>query len=362
MIIGIDASRVFTEKETGVEYYSRALLKALFKLGGKHQFILYSKRPLNFRLPTNFKNKVLKMPYLWTQIRLSLEMLFNPSDILFVPSHCLPIIHPRRSVVTIHDLGFKKYPTAYNFFEFLYLAFSTWYSVKTALKIIAISKTTKDDIIRYYKIPPKKIKVIYLGFKRRKPSTTFWRSDRQKVVLGKYILYIGRIDRKKNLKRLIHAFKLLKKEEKFPHRLFLVGKDGFGAGEIKKEASGESLIKFFGYQKDKRINELLAGASALVLPSLYEGFGMPVLEAFYLGIPVLASNIKSAREIYGNAALLVDPLSVKEIKKGLLRILTDENLRNELIKRGRQQAKNFSWQKCALETLMVLKNLSAINN
>lgn len=348
MVIGIDASRISETKKTGVEYYGEALLGALLKLEKKDKIILYSKKPVSFSLPPNFKNKVLKMPYLWTQVRLSLEMIFLPPDILFVPSHTLPLIHPKKAVITIHDLGFKEYSRVYSFLNRLYLNFSTWYSAKTASKIIAISNATKNDIIKYYKISKEKIRVIYLGYKKRKKII-------YSILPEKYILFLGRIEKKKNLKRLLEAFKLLKKEKGLPHKLFLIGKDGWGAREIKKEGEG-SGVKFLGYRQEEDINILMSNADLLVLPSLYEGFGMTALEAFYLGVPVLASDTKVSREIYKNAAFFTSSFSIEEMKNAMFKVLTDEKLKKNLIKRGLKIAKEFSWEKCALETLEVLKS------
>jgi len=297
-------------------------------------------------------------------LRLSWEMAHRPPDLLFVPAHVLPIVHPRRSVVTIHDLGYLYYPQAHRLLDRLYLDLSTRYNARAATHLIADSSATERDLIERYGTNPDKITVIYPGY-----DNTVFQPTRDKEVIeavkarhgiaGDYILFVGTLQPRKNLARLIEAFSNLQ----YPIsniQLLISGKKGWLYEEIFRrveELGLEERVVFTDYVPEGDLPALLSGARLFVFPSLYEGFGMPVLEAMACGTPVVCSNTSSLPEVAGDAALLVDPLDVGELAAALARVLDDAELRAELIQRGFEQAKGFSWEKCARETLDVLESV-----
>ncbi len=367
MIIGIDASRANREQKTGIEWYSYYLIQELKKipLAPGDKFILYTPFKLQgplAEMPINWEERVLKWPpkYLWTQVRLAWEMLFHPPGLLFVPAHCLPLFSSVKKVVTVHDLGFKHFAKTYSLFQRIYYFFSHYWSLKMAQRIIVPSEFTKNDILKNFCSPRGKITVIPLGYTSKKNlSSSQFVSD---LVLGKYkikkpfFLYVGRLEKKKNILGLIKAYQELKKSKKeieVPD-LVLGGKSGYGYAEIKKEISNSENIKEIGYIDSEDLSALYSSALALVFPSFYEGFGLPLLEAMANNCPVLASKAGSLPEVGGMAALYFDPSDPEDIKNVMLKIIKDKELRQNLIKKGNQRIQLFSWKKCAQSTKKVL--------
>ena len=367
MNIGIDASRAFIKKRTGTEEYSYQFIKNLTKVDtSSHQIFLYVKNnsEIDFNLPKNFVVKKICYNRLWTQIGLSLEMKKNVIDILFIPSHTIPIIHPKKTIVTIHGLEFKHYPECYPAREKLFLELNTLLSVKWSSKIIVPSESTKKDLTRYYGIGPEKIKVVYHGVSGIKYPVSLQFGGQVSIKhrnKEKFnILFIGRLEKRKNLVNLIKAFEIFKKCYTLyatRYTLTLAGKKGFGFEEIKKtievsEYKNDIILKSYVSEKEKE--ELYQNANMFVLPSFYEGFGLPILEAMNRGVPVICSKISSSPEIAGNAALLIDPSDPKEIAETINKILRDNDLKEKMIKKGFENVKKFSWEKCAKETFNTL--------
>jgi glycosyltransferase involved in cell wall biosynthesis len=373
MLIGIDASRSVAQKRTGTENYSLNLIRHLLALQSDHRYRLYFNHPPTYKLQTTTLRpsseqacdlRVMPFPRLWTHLRLSWEMARCPPDLLFVPAHVLPIIHPRRSVVTVHDLGYLYYPEAHRFLDRLYLDLSTRHNARAATHLIADSSATKRDLVERYGTEPDKITVIYPGYEETVFQPVRDKEDIEAVkarynIAGDYILFVGTLQPRKNLTRLIKAFADLRFAI-CDLRLVIVGKKGWLYEEIfqRVEALGlEGRVVFTDYVPEGHLPALLSGARLFAFPSLYEGFGLPVLEAMACGTPVVCSNASSLPEVVGDAALLVDPLDVGELAAAMERVLCDEQLRGELMRRGFEQAKNFSWERCARETLGVLENV-----
>jgi len=391
MNIGIDASRAFVVKRTGTEEYSYQLIKNLTKVDlFSHQIFLYVMRnsAIDFDLPKNFAVKEIQYNKFWTQIGLSKEMKKNSVDVLFILSHTIPFIHPKNTVATIHGLEFKYYPEGYSLKERFFLELNTIVAVKWSKKIIVPSENTKNDLIKFYKVNTEKIKVIYHGVtfcqceeERRNSSVTTHTSHN--ITIGKnskgiaksscgtscndnpYILFIGRLEKRKNIINLIKAFEIFKKNPPHPllqrgssnYKLILAGKAGFGFKEIKKaiqESSFKKDIILKNYVSEEEKERLYKKADLFILPSFYEGFGLPVLEAMNYGVPVICSNTSSLPEVAGDAALLVNPNKIQEIAEAMNKILSDDDLKNKMIKKGFKNVRRFSWEKCAKETMDVL--------
>lgn len=360
MKIGIDTSRVTKEYLTGTEYYSIELIKSFARLNETDQFLLYAPkdpRPKLGPMPENFQTKIMPFPKLWSQLRLSFEMLAKKPDVLFVPAHLVPIIHPKNTVVTIHDLGFKHFPELYPAKELIYHNWGMNFSVKHAKKIIAVSEYTKKDLLRTYNLDPTKIEVVWSGVDLEK-----FKPD-EKVKKKPYILYIGRLEEKKNIINMIRAYAFLRKEAQTTHQLVLAGSPGFGYENIQREI--ESLPKNIqkdiirpGYISETDYIKKLREADIFLFCTNFEGFGFPVIEAMAVGTPVIASNITSIPEIAGNAALLVNPKNSMQIGAALSKLIHSDGLKKSLILKGRVRSKIFSWDKAGQKTLEIIKSIN----
>lgn len=366
MTIGIDASRANRAQKTGVEWYSYHLIEELKKIiPGNIGVILYSDESLAGgleKLPANWKSRIIRSPiksprtkkgWFWTQLRLSYEMIFNRPDILFIPSHAMPLIHPKKTVITLHDIGFLKFSKAYNPLARTYHRLSSWFAAKFAWKILAPSEFTRKEIIETYKISSEKIFAIHLA-----PSLDFSVEKPPEEILKKYeiskpyFLFVGRVEEKKNVSGLLQAFEILAKNPQINHNLVFAGMSGFGFERIEEKIKNSEIkerIKITGFVKDKDLPILYKNAEALILPSFYEGFGIPVLEAFSCGIPAIVANASSLPEVACNAAILIDPKNPEEIAKAMEKIL-DAETRRILIEKGIARAKEFSWRQTAEKT------------
>lgn len=370
MQIGFDASRLAVDARTGTEQYSWELLAALGQIDRRNQYTLYCNQPPAMLppLPPSFVLRPIPLRRAWSHGRLSLEMLRHPPDVLFVPAHALPLIPAPRSVVTIHDLGFLYYPEAHTRIQRIYYRLFTRLSARRATRIIAISEATKRDLQHFYRTPASKISVIYHGVHPRFAPL----ADRALLdaalhryrISAPYLLFISTIQPRKNVARLIEAFARARTRlgPRCDLRLVLAGKPGWLTAQIERRAAELGIaeaVQFVGYVADADLPALLSGALGYVVPSLYEGFGMTVLEAQACGTPVLASNTSSLPEVVGDAGLLVDPHDVAAIAEGIERLATDAALREQLRERGLRHVAGWTWQRTARETLTVLEHAAA---
>lgn len=361
--LGIDASRALTDAPTGTEYYSRALIEALLRLDSPFSFRLYTRTnpPGNFFPPTNnYEIRAIPFPRVWTHLRLSYEMLTRAPDALFVPAHVLPPIHPRNSIVTVHDLGYKLFPDAHPLAQRAYLDFSTRWNVKRARAIIADSFATRDDIAKFYGAPREKIRVVYPSYNAQIFKTSAAEEIarvREKYALSSpYILSVGTIQPRKNYARLIEASAALPRE----YLVVIVGKKGWLYESILarvRELNLDARVKFLDYAPIQDLPALYAGARLAVLPSLYEGFGFPALEAQACGTPLACSNASSLPEVAGEGALYFEPREVVEMARTMERALSDESLRATLVERGCANVKRFSWERAAREIVEIVTAL-----
>ncbi len=366
--IGVDASRVGAGLRTGTEQYSAQLLEALGGLDHRNRYTLYvngrARPPL--ALPPNFRARLIPFPRLWTHARLSLELARRPPDVLFVPAHVVPLVHPR-TVATIHGLEYRHFPEAYPWRSRQYLEWSTRWSARVARRVLVPSAATARDLTAAYGTPPERIVVVPHGHHPRfrpLPPDEIERGLRRLGIARPYFLAVGTLQPRKNLARTLEAFAaFVARDPARPHRLVLVGRHGWLADPIftaiaRPDSPARGRVQLTGYLPDDDLPLLYGGAEALVFPSLYEGFGLPALEAMACGAPVLTSKDSSLPEVVGDAALLVDPLDTGAILAGLERLATDIPLRRTLRERGPARAARFSWRRAAEQTLTVLEQVA----
>lgn len=368
MVIGIDASRAFLKRRTGIEEYAYQTIKHLCSvISETDTVVLYVRKKLVFRegrlrlifpeidfvLPANWRVRGIWAPRFWTQIALSLEMLLQPPDALFVPAHTVPIIHPVKTVVTIHGLEYEFCPGSYSFWERIYMRVSIRFSCRVAQTVVCVSENTKRDVMLLYKVAEEKIRVVYEGY-----ETNFQFPNKSKFPISKpYLLFIGRLEERKNIVRMIETFEILKKKYAISHELILVGKPGYGYEKIRckiQNARYKSAIREVGYVNEEEKWELLKNADVFLFPTLYEGFGIPILEAQSVGVPVVTSDVSSLPEIAGEGAIYVDPLSAESIAEGVHKVLSDKPLRDGIIEKATQNVSRFSWERCAREVGTIL--------
>lgn len=399
MIIGIDASRANHAEKTGVEIYAFHIIQELKKsIPSSVGVVLYSREPLVGELavlPAHWQSKVLSWPpkKFWTQIRLSMEMLLHSPDVLFIPAHVAPLIHPKKTVMTVHDVAAYRFPSVYTWFERWYSIWSAKQAVKTLWRIIVPSRFTRDELVRLcrhesikalkhksldaslhrgYDIVSEEVKKLF-GHVRIVPhayDTAVFRKEikedvveinRVKEVYGitkPYILTVGRLEEKKNTWRLVKAFDQMRTS--YPDtdvQLVLAGKPGVGykkvVDEINKSVYRADIVKT-GWVDESHIPYLLAGAEAFVFPSLYEGFGLPVLEAMAIGVPVIASRENSLEEVGGHAIAYVDAFHIHELMKKMHLFIQHQDMRQSAIAKGYSEMKRFSWQTSAEATKNIL--------
>lgn len=374
MLIGIDASRALRAQRTGTERYSLEITRHLLELpeAEKHQWRLYvdveTKEQPDWikQLPNHVKVAYLPQVRMWTHRALGRAIIQDALDVCFVPAHVIPLRLPINqlppSVVTIHDLGYRYFPQSHPFLHRWYLDLSTRWSARAASQIIAISQSTANDISHFYRTPTDKINVIYEGPPTLETWTDGASSNVRRFGLERpYGLFVGTLQPRKNLVRLLQAYAKLYDSQRPEWDLVLVGAKGWLSNEIEDLAERlAGAVHMLGYVDDALLPSLLEGANFFCFPSLFEGFGLPVLEAQHYGIPVMTSNNSSLPEVAGDAAILVDPLNVDEIAAAMLRLSQDEAYRQELIALGYENVKRFSWQKAARETLAVLEKAAGV--
>jgi glycosyltransferase involved in cell wall biosynthesis len=379
VVIGIDASRLTATVHTGTERYSRAVIAALIRQAPQHQFRLYARdllplsdeEGLRFAqgegsAPGNIETIFIDQPRLWTHVGLAREIAASPPDALFIPAHVLPFpqaLHrTTRTVVTIHDVGYRHFPGAHPWRQRLYLDVSTALTARCASALVVDSEVTRRDVQRFYHAPAGKIRVAYPGLLPLAPTTPA-DADAARAKFGvpagrPYALYVGTLQPRKNLRRLLRAWRQAFSDSAELPLLILAGAQGWGGEDLRAEVASLGLasgVIFTGYVSDIEKAALLRGARAFAFPSLYEGFGLPVLEAQSAGVPVVCSNTSSLPEVAGDAALLVDPLDEAALARALRQAMCDECARARLIAAGTANVARFSWEACAAVVLECLE-------
>lgn len=294
---------------------------------------------------------------IWQQTMLPLFLLRHKVDVHWGPGFVLPLIGVCPMVVTIHDMTFDLFPEAHEPIKRLYFPFMIRRAVKRASRVLVDSESTASDLDRLIPSSTEKTVVAHLAartlsVKRVSPNLDVRSPAQENPTSGPYVLFIGTLEPRKNLHRLLQAWKQLSVSTCFEYRLIVVGVKGWMVEQLEDEVNDN--VEFVGHVPDHQLQAYLKGASCFVYPSLYEGFGLPVIEAMAAGIPVLTSNVGATCEIAQGAAVLLDPMSVKDIENGLRKLLTDPNLRQKLSEAGIKRAGEFSWEVTAKLTLNAL--------
>jgi glycosyltransferase involved in cell wall biosynthesis len=370
MNIGINA-RYLQNPNSGIENYLLNLILSLKQVDTKNNYTLFfGKNPVPEQvLGSGFNCDVSRMPthnqmlkILWGHLYLPGRIKKMKLDVFHEPCFIPPVFKKCPTVITVHDVSHRIVPHCFTLKNRLYIDMLLGKSLQAADSIITVSESSKNDIISNYKVSAKKIRVIYEGvndrFRKKSNSEEIEDTKRFYNIKGNFILNISLITPRKNLVSLIRAFYLLKKSKKIDYQLVIVGRKGWLYDDIFKEVIKLKLeedVVFCGHAPSEHLVHLYNAASAFVYPSLYEGFGLPILEAMACGCPVVTSNISSMPEVCGDAALLVNPKNIEEIAYAVNRVIVDTDLRRDLINKSSERIKFFSWQKAATETLSVYK-------
>ncbi len=375
---GIVCDALNLPHKTGVERYLTSLLTSMMTqpLLPDEQVLLYvSQIPKGSGLessilPNHWSWRVISSPLPgWTHLRLSWEQFRHPPQVLFVPAHEVPLYtySKTRVVTTIHDVAFKYFPAAYEPVVLRRQAWAVQHALRYAKKIITVSETTKRDLEQFWHVSFDRLRAIPLATDAQ-PSPSHGGVGggldetllRYRLSAGKYFFYLGRLESKKNVATLIRAFVEFKRQLGVgsPVQLVLAGKFGYGADLIKYELGQAGAdVHLLGFVPDADAVALLKGSLALCYPSLYEGFGLPILEAFAAGVPVLASDIPSSREVAADAALFVKPDDTPGFVKAMQTLVHEPQTRAALISRGTTRLADFSWAKTATKTWEVLRSV-----
>lgn len=390
MIIGIDGNEANVKNRVGSGIYAYELIKQFVKLSAKRysgeqsdsriistdsgqarmtSFVVYLKEKPQEDFPKeteNFKYFVFGPKKFWTQFALPIKLTFGSKpNVFFSPAHYGPRFSKIPYVVTIHDLSYLHFPELFRHEDLLQLTNWSKYSIKNSAAIIAPSKSTKEDIVKNYSVSPDKITVTYEGYNKEvfkaQSAPKIAAVKKKYKIVGEYIIFVGTLQPRKNIERLIESFSNLKFEIR-NLKLVICGKKGWLYDSILEKSKTLGIsnkVIFTDFVPDNDLPSLLSGAKVYVNPSLWEGFGIPVVEAQACGVPVVVSNTSSLPEIVGNSSIFVDPESAESISAGIKKVITDEKVRLDLIKKGNANLKRFSWETCAKETLKILTQFAS---
>lgn len=377
MKIGIDCRTILNPgigEQAGVGHYTYFLVKHLLRLDKENHYVLFFDSRMKNLAEFHGKNVRLTafpfsqyrkfLPFAYSHMLISAQLLRHRLDVYHSPANVIPLTYLKPSVITVHDLAIYRNPS-----WFPTQVFSTRLlvpqSVKRARRIIAVSQSTRKDLRDLFNVPTRKIHVIPEGVDvQLLPLKDRTLDVRKKYRLPKrYLLFVGTLDPRKNLPTLIRAFGALARQTKYADvGLVLAGARGYKGAEVFEEITEQNLkhrVWYTGYLPHNEKLNAIRQATAFVFPSLYEGFGLPVLEAMALGTPVITSRVSSLPEVAGTAAVLVDPEDEAELTRAMSRVLDSAALRNRLIEAGKKQAATFPWERTAKETLAVYRAVGA---
>ncbi len=369
MKIGFDAKRFFNNT-TGLGNYSRALIKNIIRVEPKNNYLLYSSK-VKSEIEKSLQNEMLGVKsskkLFWRQWRVVNDLTKDEVQIYHGLSNEIPLgIHKTKikSVVTIHDLIFKIYPRTYKFFDTKIYDFKFRYACEKSDKIIAISESTKNDIVRYYKVSPEKIEVVYQScnpdFYSMLSKEAVSKQLEEYDLPNRFMLYVGSVIERKNLLTIVKAQEKINPDIRIP--LVIVGKGGDYKNQVKQYIKDKNLSDYFiwleNLDNNKHLQALYQKADLFIYPSIYEGFGIPVVEALLSKTPVITSNVSSLPEAAGPGSICINPEDEKLMKDSIELVLTNKSIKSEMEERGYSYAhENFNGTKCAEKVLEVYSKL-----
>lgn len=372
MHIGIDAHAIGAQ-QGGNETYIRNLIRALAEVDNLNRYTIYLAKAAAAaewrdgfaRQFSNFEIRLLPEPTPLVRVPLALafELRRRPVDVLHV-QYTAPPFCPAPVVATIHDLAFEHLPETFTRRGSLQLKLTVRRTARQAARIATVSEYSRQDLLRTYKLAPEKVAVTYNGieshFTPQPTSPNEVDEVRQRFgIKREFLLAVGSLQPRKNLIRLIRAYAKLRGENSaFAPQLVIVGRKLWLADEIFAEVRRQRWaddVILTGYATDEDLPKLYRAATAFAYPSLFEGFGLPPVEAMACGTPVITSNNSSLPEVVGAAALLIDACDERALSDALLRIVNDQPLRARLREQGIEQAQKFTWREAAEKTLQLYR-------
>jgi glycosyltransferase involved in cell wall biosynthesis len=373
MRIAIDLLPI-TGQDAGLQSYAKQLVTSLAKVDQQSEYILLVNAHVGnlFDIPArNFKPFIVRTPKwvirycrYWEQVYLPIMPILRNVDLLHCPVSALPFWAPCKTVVTVYDLTFKFFPETMKWLSRLYWSYFLTKSIKKADKIIVPSRSTSTALQQVFSISSDRIVIIEAScperFFYRKPLEVIEATKRRYNIKGKYILTVGTLEPRKNITTLLEAFSIVKKE--LAIQLVIVGRRGWLDQAIYKKIKELSInedVVFTGYVLDEDLPALYQGAEVFVFPSLYEGFGLPPLEAMASGTPVVASNSSSIPEVVGDAGILVDPRDIEGFAYAIVKLCTDASYRAMLSTKGQQRAHHFTLERMGEKMVEVYREVSS---
>jgi glycosyltransferase involved in cell wall biosynthesis len=361
MRIGI-MLRHYEQHEGGVKHYTKTLLPLLFTLGTEHKFVLIYQNPKlmgTYRQYPNVEELAISMPgaLLWDQIAVPWITRHKRLDIIFNPKFTIPFFHKAKKIFVLHGSEWFAIPKHFKWYDQLYFGSLVPHYCRHADAFIAVANAVKDDAVKYVHADPKRIFAVYNAIDPKQfhyiTDDTLLRAVKAKYKLpDKYIVWVGQIESRKNIKRLLRAYAQIARE--FPHNLVIAGEQRWSTEDELAEVDSLGIrdrLQFLGWVAHTELPSIYRQAQLFAFPSLYEGFGIPLVEAMACGCPVMTATTCSPPEVVGDAGVLVDPYDVTAITQGMRNILSDAALREKMITRGLKRAKDFSWDRCATQVL-----------
>jgi glycosyltransferase involved in cell wall biosynthesis len=364
--IGIDGRGIYKTID-GIGRYSLNLIRNLAAIDNANQYVILKNRQIGKIVDApNFKEIEIDFRHLSMRSLLSLPLFIKKYnlDVFHTPFFIAPLWGVKNIVVTVHDLMALTFPGFFGGRGYLQEKGAYWYhrifvplSIKKAKKIIAVSQSTKSDLINHLHIEPERISVIHEAiderFTKGHTGAEIEAFKRIKRLPDSFLLFVGNFKPYKNIHLIISALEKLKKTNMLKQKFVMAGRKDRFFSSIYKELQDKNLLDnvvFLDYVSDDELPLLMKGADIFIFPSLYEGFGLPALEAMSLGVPTIVSNASSLPEVVSDGAIIVDPKDPQDLAQAITRLLKDENLRKKLSQKGIERSQTFSWKKAAEET------------
>ena len=371
MKIAVNTRLLLKNKLEGIGWFTYETFSRMVRTHPEHQFYFLFDRPFDpsFVFSDNVTPVVVPPParhpvlhYWWFEQALPRALKKINPDLFVSPDAYNSLASPFRNLLVIHDLNFVHHPEMMPWLPRKYYNYYTPLYARKADRIVTVSQFTKNDMIEQYNISASKIDVVYNGANELYAPVTERQKQltRKKITEGHpYFLFVGALNPRKNITGLFRAFDLFLEDTDAEVRLVVVGEKMFGGGEMKKayrQMKHRSRVIFTGRLEPEKLKNVMGSALALTFVPFFEGFGIPVVEAFRAGIPVIASNTTAIPEVAGNAALPVNPFDIKEIAQAMKKITFVPDLRKDLVEKGFQRSKLFNWDKAAKQLWKVMED------